>query len=178
MAHILFITPYFPPEKAAPAVRLSETAMHLVKRGYQVTVLTTVPNYPTGIVPPEYRGYVIKKELLGGVRVVRVWSYTSPNKGFLRRILAQLSFGCLAPILGGKAVGHPDVIIVGSPPLFNVIAGRALARLTRRPYILWVADLWPESAVQLGMLKNRAVIRLSEWLEWSSYWRASLVWVV
>src|SRR2546426_3201315 len=99
MAHILFITPYFPPEKAAPAVRLSETAIHLVKRGHQVTVLTTVPNYPTGIVPPEYRGHLIQQETLEGVRVVRIWSYTSPNRGFARRILAQLSFGWLAPIL-------------------------------------------------------------------------------
>ncbi len=72
MAHILFITPYFPPEKAAPAVRLSETAIHLVKRGHQVTVLTTVPNYPTGIVPPEYRGHLIQQETLEGVRVVRI----------------------------------------------------------------------------------------------------------
>lgn len=178
MTHILFITPYFPPEKAAPAVRLSETAMHLVKRGYEVTVLTTVPNYPTGIVPSEYRGHVIQQEMLGGVRVVRVWSYTSPNKGFLRRILAQLSFGCLAPILGGKAVGHPDLIIVESPPLFDAIAARLLAWYKHCPFIFLVSDLWPESAIQLGMLSNRLLIKLAEWLEWSTYQKASSVWVV
>jgi putative colanic acid biosynthesis glycosyltransferase WcaI len=178
MAHILFITPYFPPEKAAPAVRLSETAMHLVRRGYEVTVLTTVPNYPTGIVPPEYRGHVIQQEMLGGVRVVRVWSYTSPNKGFLRRILAQLSFGCIASILGGKAVGRPDLIIVESPPLFDAIAARLLAWYKRCPFIFLVSDLWPESAIQLGMLSNQLLITLAEWLEWSTYRRASLVWAV
>ncbi len=178
MAHILFITPYFPPEKAAPAVRLSETAIRLVKCGHQVTVLTTVPNYPTGIVPPEYRGHLIQQETLEGVRVVRIWSYTSPNRGFARRILAQLSFGCLAPILGCKAVGNPDIIIVESPPLFDAIAARLLAWYKHCPFIFLVSDLWPESAVQLGVLRNRMLIRLAEWLEWSTYQRASLIWAV
>ena len=178
MTHILFVTPYYPPEKGAPQVRISETAMRLVKQGHQVTALTTVPNYPSGIVPPEYRGRLIQREVRDGVHVVRVWSYVSPNKGFLRRILAQLSFGCLAPLLGWKEVGHPDVIIVESPPLFDAIAGRMLAWLKHRPFIFTVADLWPEAAIQMGMLRNKVLIRLAEWLEWSTYQRASLVWVV
>ena len=92
MTRILFITPYYPPEKGAAAVRISETATRLVRRGHQVTVLTTLPNYPTGIVPKEYRGHLLQEEEMDGVRVVRVWSYTSPNRGFLRRVLAQFSF--------------------------------------------------------------------------------------
>ena len=81
MAHILFISRYYIPEKAAAAVCVSETARRLVKQGHEVTVLTTVPNYPTGIVPPEYRGRILREEMLDGVRVVRVWSYASANKG-------------------------------------------------------------------------------------------------
>jgi colanic acid biosynthesis glycosyl transferase WcaI len=178
VAHILFVTPYYPPEKAAPAVRISETAKRLVQRGYQVTVLTTAPNYPTGIVPPEYRGHFIQEEMLNGVRVVRVWSYLTANKGFFRRILAQLSFGCLVPILGWKAIGRPDVLIVESPPLFDAIAGRLLSWGKHCPFIFVVSDLWPESAVQMGILRNRTLIRLAEWLEWSTYQKARLVWAV
>jgi colanic acid biosynthesis glycosyl transferase WcaI len=178
MAHILFITPYYPPEKGAAQVRISETAMYFVNRGYEVTVLTTVPNYPSGSVPVEYRGHVIQQEVQLGIRIVRVWSYVSPNKGFLRRILAQLSFGCLAPFLGGRAVGLPDVIIVESPPLFDAIAGRMMAWLKHCPFIFTVSDLWPESAVQLGILRNRMLIRLAEWLEWSTYQRAGAVWAL
>src|SRR6266566_9325249 len=158
MAHILFISSYYPPEKAAAAVCVSEAATRLVKRGHRVTVLTTFPNYPTGVVPLEYRGQLIQQERLDGVRVVRVWSSTSPNKGFLPRILAYLSFGCLAPLLGGKAVGRPDLIIIQSPPLFDAIAGRILARWKACPYIFIASDLWPESAVQLGVLHNRMLI--------------------
>ena len=178
MAHILFITPYFPPEKAAPAVRISETAQHLVKQGHTVTVLTTVPNYPTGIVPPAYRGRLVQREWRDGVRVVRVWSYTSPNKGFLRRIVAQLSFGCLSPLLGWYSVSRPDVIIAESPPLFDAFAARLLAWGKHCPFIFTVSDIWPASAVQLGMLHNPLLIRLAEWLEWSTYQRASAVWAL
>jgi colanic acid biosynthesis glycosyl transferase WcaI len=178
MSHILFISRYYLPEEAAATVCVSETAQGLVRLGHQVTVLTTFPNYPIGVVPPEYRGKIRQEEVINGVRVIRVWSYISANKGFLRRILAQLSFGCFAPFLAGRAVGRPDVIIVGSPPLFNVIAARMLAVSKRCPLIFWVADIWPESAIQLGVLRNRVLIRLSEWLEESTYQKASLVWVV
>jgi colanic acid biosynthesis glycosyl transferase WcaI len=178
MARILFISRYYLPEKAAAAVCVSEIAKRLVKLGHQVTVLTIAPNYPTGIVPKEYRRRLICEEVLDDVRLLRVWSYTSPNKGFLLRILAQLSFGCIAPFLAYKAIGSADVIIVESPPLFNVIAAHLLARFKSCPIIFWVADLWPESAVHLGILRNRLLIRLSEWLEWSTYQRSSIVWVV
>ncbi len=178
MTRILFISRYYPPEKAAAAVCVSEIAKRLVKLGHQVTVLTTVPNYPTGIVPKEYRGHLLYEEIFEDVRVIRVWSYISPNEGFLRRILAQLSFGCIAPFLAYKAIGSVDVIIVESPPLFNVIAAHMIAWRKSCPMIFWVADLWPESAVRLGILRNSLLIRLSEWLEGSTYRRSSIIWVV
>ena len=178
MAHILFVSRYYSPEKAAAAVCVSETAKRLVQLGHEVTVLTTFPNYPTGIVALEYQGRMREEETIDGVRVVRVWSYLTANKGFLKRIVAQLAFGCLAPFLAGKKVGNPDVIIVGSPPLFNVIAARYLAWRKCVPLVFWVADLWPESAVQLGALRNQLLIKLSEWLEWSTYQRSGIVWAV
>ena len=178
MTKILIVSRYYPPEISVGGIVIDETAKRLVKLGHQVTVLTTVPNYPTGIVPSEYQGHLIQKEVQDGVHIIRAWSYAAPNKGFLRRVLAQFSFGCLAPILGWKAVGNPDLVLVSSPPLFNVIAGRILASLKHTPLVLRVADLWPESAVQLGMLRNPLFIRLAEWLVWSTYRQASFVWVV
>lgn len=178
MSNILFISPYYPPESGAAPACVGETATRLVKQGHQVTVLTTFPNYPAGVFPKEYRGRVLQQEMRDGVHVVRVWSWVSPNKSFLHRIKWYLSFAFLAPLLGGKAVGHPEVIIVQSPPLFDAIAVRMLARWKRCPYIFMVSDLWPEQAIQLGVLRNRLFIWLSEWLEWSTYRRAALVWVV
>jgi colanic acid biosynthesis glycosyl transferase WcaI len=175
---ILIITRYYPPEISAAGVCVSEMAIRLVKLGHEVTILTTVPNYPTGIIPSAYRGRLVQREILDGVQVIRVWCYITPNQGFVRRILAQISFGLTAPLLGWKAVGYPDVVITGSPPLFNALAGRVLASGKRCSHIFWVADLWPESAIQLGVLRNRFFIWLAERLEWSTYQHARLVWVV
>ncbi len=175
---ILFVTRYYPPEIGVAGVCVSEFATRLAQLGHDVTVLTTVPNYPTGVVPLKYRGRLLQEEMVDGVRVVRTWCYVAPNKGFGRRILAQFSFGLTAPLLGARAVGHQDVVITGSPPLFNAIAGRFLAFVKRCPHIFWVADIWPESAIQLGVLHNRLLIWLAELLEWSTYQRACLVWVV
>src|SRR5579859_786735 len=104
MSHILIISRYYPPEIGVAGVCVSETATRLVKLGHQVTVLTTVPNYPTGIIPPAYRGRLLQTELRDGVRVVRAWCYIAANIGFLKRILAQLSFGFSAPLLGWKEI--------------------------------------------------------------------------
>ncbi|HJT55518.1 MAG TPA: glycosyltransferase family 4 protein, partial [Ktedonobacteraceae bacterium] len=117
-------------------------------------------------------------EVCNGVRIVRVWSYITPNKGFFRRILGQLSFGWIAPLLGWKRVGRPDIMIVESPPLFDAFAARLLSWGKHCPYIFTVADLWPESAVQLGIVRNPVLIRLACWLEWSTYRRAGRVWAI
>lgn len=178
MVNILFMTPYYLPEKGAAAVRIGETAALLVKRGHRVTVLTTVPNYPTGIVPPEYSGHLPQEEVLDGVKVIRVWSYIPQKKSFLHHVLSQLSFGCLSPFLAGNRVGQPDIIVIESHPLFNAIGGRFLAWRKHCPFVLTVSDLWPESAVQLGVLRNRFLIKLAERLEWSSYKRAGLIWTL
>lgn len=178
MTHILFISPYYPPENGAAPACVGETCTRLVKQGHQVTVLTTLPNYPTGIVQPEYRIRILQEEMRDGVRVVRVWSWISPNKSFLHRMKWYLTFALLAPLFGGNSIGHPDIIIVQSPPIFDAFTVRLLAWWKRCPFIFMVSDPWPDAPIQLGVLRNPLLIWLSRWLEWSTYQRASLVWVV
>jgi colanic acid biosynthesis glycosyl transferase WcaI len=178
LAKILFISPYYPPEGGAASACVHETAVRLLKRGHQVTVLTTMPNYPTGVIFPAYRGRLFQKEVLDGVHVVRVWSWVSFNKTLGEYSAWYLSFAFLAPLLGWRAVGHLDLIIVQSPPLFDAIAARLLAWWKRCPFIFMVSDLWPETPIQLGALRSPLLIRFSEWLEWSTYRKATLVWVV
>lgn len=169
---ILFVTYYYPPEAGAAAICTSELAQRLATMGHQVSVLTTYPNYPTGIIPAAYRGGRLKTEVIAGVTVLRVWSMIIPGTRPARRLLGQLTFGLLAGWLGARRVGEQDVVIVESPPLFTAIAGRWLAHRTRCPYIFTVSDLWPEAAIQLGALRNRFAIRLAERLERTTYARA------
>jgi colanic acid biosynthesis glycosyl transferase WcaI len=175
--NLLFLTPYFPPEVGAAQTRIHELAVRLARMGHRVSVLTTFPNYPSGVVPKEWRGKFFWKCVDEGIHVYRIWSYAVPNKGFLKRILGQLSFAffasCAAPLLP-----RCEAIIVESPPLFDGLAGLFLSAMKRAPYLFTVSDLWPESAIQMGVLKNPVLIWLSKQIEMLFYRRAAAVFAV
>lgn len=173
---LLFVTHYFHPEVGAPQTRILESARGLRDRGHEVTVLTGMPNYPDGVIPRHYRGRLRMTEQLEGIRVVRCAVYPAPNRGFGRRLANHASFAVAAPLFAGRA-GRADVVVVESPPLFTAVAGVAIARRLRAPLVLNVADLWPESAVQLGVLKGSTAIRLAEALERVAYRNAAAIMV-
>ncbi|MBU6427491.1 MAG: glycosyltransferase family 4 protein [Cyanobacteria bacterium REEB65] len=159
-----FLTPYYPPEVGAPQTRIHELALRLVRLGHRVQVLTALPNYPSGVVPPDYRHRAGTWETLDGVEVFRTWVYATPNRGFLRRILNHLSFMVMA-ILAAPQMARCDVVYVESPPLFDGPAGWVLAKAKGARIFFNVADIWPRSAVELGMVQNRLLVRLAEILE-------------
>src|SRR5213594_3150406 len=74
-----------------------------------------------------------------------------------------------------RKVGPVDVIFVQSPPLTIGLSALAYARLKRAPFVFNVSDIWPQSAVELGVLRNRLAIRLAEMLEMHLYRRAARV---
>jgi glycosyltransferase involved in cell wall biosynthesis len=171
---IVLLTHYFPPEVGAPQARLFELAQRAAAAGHRVTVVTGFPNYPTGVILAGYRGRFRMEEVLEGVRVIRTWVYATPNRGFLRRILNHISFA-LSSLTVMRRVGRTDVIFVESPPLFTGLAALVYTRVKRAPYIFNVSDIWPQSAVELGALRNRLAIRLAEMLELHLYRRAARV---
>ena len=77
---IIIVTHYFPPETGAPQARLSGLAAAWAADGDDVTVLTGMPNHPTGVIPPEYRGAIRRRERRDGYRVLRTWLYATPNE--------------------------------------------------------------------------------------------------
>ena len=132
---ILIVTHYFPPETGAPQARLSGLAAAWAAGGDEVTVLTGMPNHPTGVIPSEYRGAIRRRERRDGYRVLRTWLYATPNEGVARKTIGHLSFTLTGVLLGGRASGPADVVVVSSPTFFSIGAGWLLARLklTRRP---------------------------------------------
>ncbi|HKW58990.1 MAG TPA: glycosyltransferase family 4 protein [Candidatus Dormibacteraeota bacterium] len=171
---IMFLTHYFPPEIGAPQARMFELARRLDELGDHVTVVTAFPNYPTGVIHTGYEGRFAMEEDMDGVRVLRRWVFATPNSGFFRRILNWMSF-VVTSLTAARKVGPVDVIFVQSPPLSIGIATLAFARLKRAPFVFNVSDIWPQSAVELGMLRNRLAIRLAEALEMHIYRRAARV---
>jgi len=164
---ILFLTDNFPPEVNAPATRTYEHCKEWVKQGAQVTVITCTPNFPEGKVYKGYRNKWIQHEDMDGIHVIRVWTYITANEGFFKRILDYLSF-MIASFLAGTTV-KTDIIVATSPQFFTAIAGRWLSFWKRKPWVMEIRDLWPESITAVGASKRTLIIRFFEWLEKRMY---------
>lgn len=175
---LLLVSHYFPPEIGAPQRRLSELARYWTEEGDDVTVLTGMPNHPTGIVPEEYRGKLRVEECLNGYRILRTWLYATPNDGFVKKSLGHLSFMLSSVLLGWRKSGPADVVIVSSPTFFSIFSGCLLAWMKRARFVVEVRDLWPAIFIELGVLTNQVVIKVLEALEMAAYRAADSVVVV
>ncbi len=159
----------------APAARTFEHARRWVELGHDVTVVTGFPNHPTGIIRPEYRGQFVKRERIAGIDLLRTWVYCAANKGFVRRVLNFFSFFFSSLILGAVMTRRPDVVIGTSPQFFCAVAAYLLSRIKRVPFIFEVRDIWPQSAIEMGVLKSRWLIRALEAIEMHLYQHAALI---
>lgn len=173
---ILFLTDNFPPEVNAPATRTYEHCREWVKLGAEVTVITCAPNFPQGKVYDGYKNKLYQTEMVDGIKVIRVWSYIVANKGFIKRTLDFISFSITA-FLAGLFV-KTDLIIATSPQFFTALAGRVLSRWKRRPWIMEVRDLWPESIKTVGAMNDNLFIKYFEWQEMRCYRSAQKIVVV
>jgi glycosyltransferase involved in cell wall biosynthesis len=165
---ILFLSHYFPPEVNAPASRTHEHARCWVADGHEVTIVTGVPNHPRGVLFPGYQNRWVQEERMDGIRVIRTWMYLTPNRGFVRRVANYVLFMFTA-VLASLRAERPDVVVATTPQFFCGLAGWIVSRLRRRPFVLEVRDLWPESIVQLGQLREPRLIRALEALEGALY---------
>ena len=162
----------------APSARTHEHARHWVSLGHDVTVITGFPNHPTGIIRPEYRGQFVRREKVDGIELLRTWIYCAANKGFARRVLNFLSFFFSSFILGSLLTRRPEVIVGTSPQFFCAVSAYLLSCLKRAPFVFEVRDIWPQSAIELGALKNPLIIHALEAMEMLLYARASLIVIV
>lgn len=165
---VIYLCQHFPPETGAPQIRVYEVSKELLSRGHQIEVLTAFPHHPKGVIPEEYRGMFYMYEEWDGIPVHRSWIYPSPKGSFWKRLVSYFSFtfSSFYSIMKSKPT---DVIICNSPPLFLGITGYLGAKMKRAKFVFNVADIWPESAVELGILKNKSFIKLAEWLEMFLY---------
>jgi hypothetical protein len=171
---ILFLTDNFPPETNAPATRTFEHTRAWVAAGHEVTVLGNVPNFPAGKVFPGYTNKLCQRETMDGVHVVRVWTYVTANEGFLRRSLDYFSFA-VSGVIGGLFLPRPDVIVATSPQIFTALAGCILAWVKRRPFVFELRDLWPDSIVAVGAMREGPLLRVLRRLEYWLYRRAAKI---
>lgn len=156
--NILILAHYYPPEMGGAAARLRGLARWLAAFGHHVTVITGLPNYPSGIVLEAYRGKLRVRETIDGVDVLRTWVYASSHRSRWRRLANYFSFVGSAIVSGLTARRRYDVVLASSPPLFIGLAGWVLARSHRVPWVLDIRDLWPDVAVEAGEFGADATI--------------------
>ncbi len=165
--NILFLTDNFPPEVNAPASRTYDHCREWIKKGANVTVITCAPNFPKGKVYDGYKNKLYQTEVIDGIKVIRVWSYIAANKGFLKRTLDYISYS-ITSFFAGLFV-KTDLIIATSPQFFTALTGRTLHFWKRKPWIMEIRDLWPESIKTVGAMNDNLFIRYFEWEEMRCY---------
>lgn len=169
---VLLISHYYKPVKS-PVKRMARIAEYFAREN-EVTVLTSLPSYPTGILPSEFRGKLWDTSFDKNIRILRVWDYPTPNKGFLRRTINHIMFFLSASVVLTFMRSY-DLIIVSSPSFLSGLAGIYGTIFGRGDFIFDVRDLWPDSAFELGYKVNPFLKSLLKRLEKYFYKKAKKV---
>ena len=174
--NILLIHQYFLEEDDPGGSRWNEFTRVWTEMGHTVTVIGGMMHYNGKEKRAEYKGRYFVKKQQGAVPVWRCHVSEAYNKHFIGRLWGYFSF-MFSSVYAGlfKVKGKFDVVIVTSPPLFVGVSGYLLSRLKRMPFIFEVRDLWPESAIDTGVLTNKLLIKLAYWVEGFIYKHATLI---
>lgn len=171
MTHILLIHQAFVSPNEAGGTRHFEFAQYLARQGLDLVIVASNLNYLTGQRVVEGKG-LVKEQAIDSVRVLRTYTYPSLHRSFIWRIVSFFSF-MITSVWAALRAGPVDLVIGTSPPIFQAVSAWLVAFLRRRPFLLEVRDLWPEFAIDMGVLKNPVLIALSRWLERFLYARAT-----
>ena len=167
---ILLVHQLYADDRQPGGTRHYEFARRLVAGGHEVTVVTSNHCFVTGRrlpaqdAPDSYHGVIVR----------RASTFSATRRGLAGKVLSYVSF-MVSALWTGLRAAPPDVVIGTSPPLFQLLPAWLLACLRRRPFVLEVRDLWPAFAIDMGVLRNRAVIRLAELTERFFYRRAARI---
>lgn len=172
---ILIITQYFPPETGAPQNRLFSLAVHLTKHREDVSILTAMPNYPKMEIFHQYKGKLYLKEKSGALTIYRSYIYVNKKNTGIYRLLSYASFVISSILVGWRKIDKQDFIICESPPLFLGFTALFLKWNKRARLVFNVSDLWPESVEKLGIIRNKALLKMGYRLEKKIYMNSTLV---
>ena len=171
--HILLIHQAFAALDEPGGTRHHELARYLAQKGHKVTIIASPVSYLTGT---DQQKRVRKQVDDLGVTIIRSYTLPALHRSFFWRILSFLSF-MISSFINGLFVRRVDLVWGTTPPIFQGPTAWLLARLKGAPFLLEVRDLWPAFAVAVGVLQNKTLIRLSEWLERFLYKHADRVMV-
>ena len=171
--HILLIHQAFASLDEPGGTRHHELSRYLAERGQRVSVIASPVSYLTGALSGRRPGGEAG-QADDDVSVQRVYTYPAFHRSFFHRVISFLSF-MLSSFFAGLRVEGVNLVWGTSPPIFQGLTAWAVARLKRVPFLFEVRDLWPAFAVAVGVLRQPALVRLSEMLESFLYRKADVV---
>ena len=154
----LIITNYFPPEIGAASNRIFLMAKNLNLEFNNVEIVCPFPNYPTGKIFDNYKGFYIREDV---EKIVchRLFIFPDNSSSPIKRLFSMLSFSLSiwVLLLKGIARQYDQVIIQNSPILVSYSSIILFKKFLNKKIILNVSDLWPQSAIDLGMMKQNSI---------------------
>jgi colanic acid biosynthesis glycosyl transferase WcaI len=165
---------YFYPEMTGIGVYSYDFAKFLVSKGHNVKVMTSFPFYPQWKKFGGYPSRVFFKENISGIDVFRCWTYVPQSPGSLKRIMHELIYSLLS-FIKMMSIINGDLLICVSPPFFSLVTTSIFCKLKRVPLHIHIQDLQPAAAIELGMIKNKRLIKILGTLERFSYNSAALI---
>ncbi len=160
---VLLVTQYFYPEN----FKSNDVAFEIARRGYDVTVLTGLPNYPGGKVFDGYGIFRKRKETINGVKVLRTLVVPRGKGGGVRLALNYMSWAFIASVWAFfmSLFNRYDAVIVHeTSPITQGFPALVVKWMRRVPMYFWVLDLWPESLQAAGNINNRHVLGFFAWV--------------
>ena len=130
-------------------------AKALVNKGHEVQVLTTFPNYPSGVIFDGYKNQLLFREVMDEIPIVRVPLYPSHDVSAVRRIFSYTSFALSASTIGTFTIDKADIAYVVQGPATNGLPAFIMKILRKIPFVFDIKDLWPDSLLATGMFDNK-----------------------
>lgn len=162
---IVLLTQWFDPE---PTFKGLAFARELVRKGFEVEVVTGFPNYPGGKLYDGYRLRLIQREVIDGVRITRLPLFPSHDGSAMKRIANYASFAVSSLFYGLIMLRRPDVIYAYHPPLTVGVTASLLRLIRRIPVVYDIQDMWPDTLRATGMLNNERILaiisRVCDWV--------------
>jgi len=167
--NLLVICPHFDPDVAPTGVVMSRIAHELIARGNRLHVVTSLPWYQHHAIDAGWDGQLVRTERTDWGRISRVHPFPTDKRNIPARALAFGGFTALATLVGAFGQVRPDAVLAMSPPLTLGLAGRIAATVRRAPLVFNIQDVFPDVAIELGLLSGDRVIRGARALERVSY---------
>jgi colanic acid biosynthesis glycosyl transferase WcaI len=176
--NVLVLCPHFAPDVAPTGDVITSITGELAARGHQLHVVTSLPWYRHHRIEEGWTGKPVREQVTDWGRITRVHPFPTDKTNIPARAMAFGGFTALTGIIAAASRPRPDVVLAMSPPLTLGLAGWVAARARRAPFIFNIQDVFPDVAVELGVITNPTLISVASALERFTYLRSDAVTVL